>query len=145
MRDCLSDGAVAAFDGDNPAEAVFGLSGPTVVHSTSDSGGRNAIGDAGGGARSIRDAGRPAESVVGFRGRGKSDYLSSHDLEDFVAVLDGRDTILEEIANVPDDLREYLAEAAMGLLEESRFRDVLPGYVLGMKPLNREFVSFSKD
>jgi hypothetical protein len=66
-----------------------------------------------------------------FRGRGKKDFLASHDLEDFVAVIDGRSAILEEIAKAPADLRRYLAEAARGLLEESRFREVLPGYVLG--------------
>jgi hypothetical protein len=66
-----------------------------------------------------------------FRGRGNSDFLASHDLEDFVAVIDGRNTILEEIANAPADLKAYLAETAKGLLQESRFREVLPGYVLG--------------
>jgi hypothetical protein len=36
--------------------------------------------------------------------------LASHDLEDFVAVFNGRNTILEEIAESPGDVREYLAE-----------------------------------
>jgi hypothetical protein len=66
-----------------------------------------------------------------FRGRGKEDFLASHDLEDFVAVIDGRSAILEEIAKAPPDLRRYLADAARGLLDEPRFREVLPGYVLG--------------
>jgi len=65
-----------------------------------------------------------------FRGRGKMDYQASHDLEDFVAVIEGRDTIVSEIIESPQDLREYLAQAAKSLLTESRFLDVLPGFVL---------------
>jgi predicted nucleotidyltransferase len=74
-----------------------------------------------------------------FRGRGQMDFLASHDLEDFVALLDGRDTLLEEITACPSDLRQYLAEAADGLLGESAFLDVLPGFVLdeGRVPLLR--------
>ncbi len=65
-----------------------------------------------------------------FRGRGRTDFQASHDLEDFVAVVEGRDTLLQEIAESPQDLQEYLAEAAKSLLAESRFLDVLPGFVL---------------
>lgn len=65
-----------------------------------------------------------------FRGRGKMDFQASHDLEDFVAVIEGRETILQEVAESPPDLRDYLAEAAKILLAESRFLDVLPGFVL---------------
>jgi hypothetical protein len=65
-----------------------------------------------------------------FRGRGQLDFQASHDLEDFVAILDGRSTTLDEIANSPGDLRQYLADAARSLLDESAFLDVLPGYVL---------------
>jgi hypothetical protein len=72
-----------------------------------------------------------------FRGRGQMDFLASHDLEDFVAVIDGRSTILAEIAVSPGDVREYLAEAARSLLSESRFLDAVPGFVLddGRVPL----------
>src|SRR3984885_500582 len=72
-----------------------------------------------------------------FRGRGQLDFLASHDLEDFVAVIDGRSTILREIADSPSNVREYLAEAAASLLSESRFLDAVPGFVLdsGRVPL----------
>jgi hypothetical protein len=65
-----------------------------------------------------------------FRGRGKMDFQSSHDLEDFVAVIEGRDTLFREIAESPLELRRYLAEAAKMLLAEPRFLDALPGFVL---------------
>ncbi len=72
-----------------------------------------------------------------FLGRGQMDFLASHDLEDFVAVIDGRSTILKEIADSPSDVRDYLAEAARSLLSESRFLDAVPGFVLddGRVPL----------
>ena len=65
-----------------------------------------------------------------FRGRGRMDFQASHDLEDFIAVIEGRETLLREIADSPRDLQVYLAEAAKSLLAESRFLDVLPGFVL---------------
>lgn len=58
------------------------------------------------------------------------DFQASHDLEDFVAVIDGRDTLLKEIAKSPRDLRDYFARATQSLLTESQFIDVLPGFVL---------------
>ena len=78
-----------------------------------------------------------ATKMEAFRGRGQMDFRASHDLEDFVAVLDGRSTILKEIADSPADIREYLVEAASSLLSESRFLDAVPGLVLddGRVPL----------
>jgi hypothetical protein len=58
------------------------------------------------------------------------DFQASHDLEDFVAVIEGRETIVQEIAESPRDLQHYLADAAKALLAESRFLDALPGFVL---------------
>ena len=65
-----------------------------------------------------------------FRTRGKMDFQASHDLEDFVAVIKGRDTLLEELRIAPPELRAYLADAAKSLLAERRFMDVLSGFVL---------------
>jgi hypothetical protein len=78
--------------------------------------------------------------IEAFRGRGSNDFQASHDLEDFVAVVEGRDTLLQEIAESPQDLQKYLAEAAKSLLAESRFLDVLPGFVLDSErvPIIRE-------
>jgi len=98
------------------------------------------------GGQSIRVITAPfflGTKMEAFRGRGKKDYLASHDLEDFVAVIEGRDTLLQEIAASPQELQAYLAEAANGLLAEPRFLDVLPGFVLdsGRVPLIRERLS----
>jgi hypothetical protein len=65
-----------------------------------------------------------------FRGRGKDDYFASHDLEDFVAVVDGRRNIEEELITAPQDLQIYIGSAVTQLLREPRFLDALPGYLL---------------
>jgi hypothetical protein len=72
-----------------------------------------------------------------FRDRGQSDFAASHDLEDFIAVIEGREELLTEIEDSSAELQDYLAQAAQSLLGESRFQDVLPGFVLddGRVPL----------
>lgn len=68
--------------------------------------------------------------IEAFRGRGEQDFHASPDLEDFVAVVDGRKSVLAEIAAAPTDLRAYLAQAIAELLSETRFRDhALPGHL----------------
>lgn len=65
-----------------------------------------------------------------FRGRGKRDYFASHDLEDLIAVIDGRPSLLAEIENASPDLRAYVSDAIRALLTEPRFLDALPGFLL---------------
>jgi hypothetical protein len=65
-----------------------------------------------------------------FRSRGKEDYFASHDLEDFVAVVDGRSSLAAEVETASTDLRMYVAEAVRALLVEPRFLDALPGFLL---------------
>ncbi len=98
------------------------------------------------GGQSIRIITAPfflGTKMEAFKGRGRMDFQASHDLEDFVAVIDGRDTLLQEIARSPRNLRDYLAEAAKALLAESRFLDVLPGLVLDSErvPMIRQRLS----
>jgi hypothetical protein len=85
------------------------------------------------GGQSIRVITAPfflGTKMEAFRGRGRMDFQASHDLEDFVAVIEGRETVVQEIAVAPQTLQDSLAEAARTLLAESRFLDVLPGFVL---------------
>lgn len=65
-----------------------------------------------------------------FHGRGPQDYFASHDLEDLIAVADGRTTLLDEIAAASEDLRMFIRNAVRALLAEQRFQDALPGYLL---------------
>ena len=58
------------------------------------------------------------------------DYQASHDLEDFVAVVEGRESVVHEIEQSNEAVRDYLTQAAQALLAKSKFLDVLPGFVL---------------
>ena len=57
------------------------------------------------------------------------DY-TSHDLEDLLAVVDGREGLLEEVGADTEELRKYLADEIDALLNEPRFLDALPGHLL---------------
>ena len=50
-----------------------------------------------------------ATKLDAFAGRGKGDYQSSHDLEDLIAVVDGRVELVREIHAGSNDVRTYIA------------------------------------
>ena len=70
-----------------------------------------------------------ATKFVAFDGRGEDDYYGSHDLEDIVALLDGRPEIVEGVGRVPSDVRGFLIERATALLRDAEFLNALPGHV----------------
>lgn len=70
-----------------------------------------------------------ATKLEAFDGRGNEDYLMSHDMEDIIALMDGRAEIVEEVIRSSDDLKSYLAHRFAGLLEEPRFIEALPGHL----------------
>ena len=70
-----------------------------------------------------------ATKIEAFRGRGRGDLFGSHDLEDIVAVIDGRPELAAEIGASPPDVRFYLAEARRDLLARPRFRDAVQGHL----------------
>lgn len=59
------------------------------------------------------------------------DYVTSRDLEDVIAVVDGRPELDRELRTAPPELRDYLGQAFRELLGERRFRDALPGHLPG--------------
>lgn len=71
-----------------------------------------------------------ATKLEAFAGRGKGDYQSSHDLEDLIAIVDGRSELIKEIEDGPEDVRAYIASEINKLLATSNFLDALPGYLL---------------
>jgi PilZ domain len=71
-----------------------------------------------------------ATKLDAFKDRGKNDYRGSHDLEDLIAVIDGRPALLEELRDSPVGLREYVSSEIGKLLQKTMFRDALPGYLL---------------
>ena len=70
-----------------------------------------------------------ATKLEAFFGRGRDDFLASHDLEDIIAVLDGRKEIAEEVKSVPEEVREFLAGNFDALLQNREFLDALPGHL----------------
>ncbi len=71
-----------------------------------------------------------ATKLEAFRGRGKRDFLGSHDLEDLVTVVDGREALLTEVQRAAKELRAYIETEISRLLAASGFLDALPGYLL---------------
>jgi hypothetical protein len=66
-----------------------------------------------------------------FRGRGRGDFYASSDLEDIITVLDGRPTILEEVADSPSELHRYIGREIGKLLDDPEFVNALPGHLAG--------------
>lgn len=67
--------------------------------------------------------------LAAFGSRGEGDYLMSHDMEDIVAVLDGRPEVVVEIGQARITLRKHLIESFRDLLENYRFREALSGHL----------------
>lgn len=72
-----------------------------------------------------------ATKYVAFLDRGECDHYASHDLEDFVTVIDGREAIVAEIAAAPEALRAYVIDAVRALLAAPAFNESLPGHLPG--------------
>ncbi|TAG03855.1 MAG: hypothetical protein EAZ43_05710 [Betaproteobacteria bacterium] len=72
-----------------------------------------------------------ATKLEAFKGRGNDDYLASHDMEDIVTVIDGRASLIDEIALSDPSLRSYLVEAFGQLTNNPRFVESLSGHLPG--------------
>ena len=77
----------------------------------------------------VSAAGFLATKYVAFVDRGDGDYHASHDLEDFITVVDGRESIVAEVEHAPDALRSFLLESVRTLLGEPAFDEALPGHL----------------
>lgn len=72
-----------------------------------------------------------ATKLEAFLGRGKGDYYGSHDLEDLVAVVDGRQSIIQEVEQATPALRSYLSEKLGTLLADPIFTYAVEGHLPG--------------
>jgi hypothetical protein len=72
-----------------------------------------------------------ATKLEAWNGRGRGDHLRSHDLEDLIALIDGRAEIVDEIDDAPSELRSFIAKQIKQLLDAPRFTDLVDGSVAG--------------
>ncbi len=70
-----------------------------------------------------------ATKLEAFHGRGERDYLGSHDLEDVMTVVNGREELVAEVLNAPADVRGYIQTEFASLLEQRDFLDAMPGFL----------------
>lgn len=70
-----------------------------------------------------------ATKLTAIGTRGDRDYLNSKDLEDLVAVMDGRPELVAEVSSASEDLCCFIAEEIGTLLGNPRFIDSLPGHL----------------
>ena len=71
-----------------------------------------------------------ATKLEAFKDRGNNDVYLSHDLEDMISVVDGREELLVELIAAPAQVREFVALSFQGILKHPDFTNVLPGIVL---------------
>ena len=71
-----------------------------------------------------------ATKLEAFHGRGGDDILTSHDLEDIVAVVDGRPAIVDDVAHAAADVRAYIVSEIQALLDNPDFVEALAGFLL---------------
>ena len=62
-----------------------------------------------------------ATKLEAYRGRGRNDPLGSRDIEDILAVVDGRATLLSELEQADPAVRHYIAQATRTLLAHRDF------------------------
>ena len=85
-----------------------------------------------------------ATKLEAFRERGNDDYRGSHDLEDVIAVVDGRTELVDEVRTAPASVRSHIASEMRRFLDAQQFLDALPGFLRpdaasqGREPLLRE-------
>jgi hypothetical protein len=71
-----------------------------------------------------------ATKFEAFESRGGGDLLMSHDLEDIVALIDGRPEITQDIQKSETDLKNYLIAKFNQFLSNPDFIAALPGHVI---------------
>lgn len=80
-----------------------------------------------------------ATKLEAFKTRGKNDFYGSRDFADVVALIDGREELLAEVAKAPSTLREYVAGQLNELTRHPVFDSGLEG-ALPASPETRERV-----
>ena len=72
-----------------------------------------------------------ATKLEAFHERGNEDFGVSHDMEDILTVVDGRRELIDELATVPDYVKEYLREEFDTLLSRPDFVSSITWHLAG--------------
>lgn len=64
-----------------------------------------------------------ATKIEAYYGRGKGDLLMSHDIEDIIFVINGRQTIVEEIGSAGRKICKYLKKEFKGFFKNELFHE----------------------
>lgn len=72
-----------------------------------------------------------ATKLEAFGDGRRGDYFSSHDLEDIIAVIDGRATIEADVSTAPATVRHFLRERFGSLLADPDFVEAIAGHLPG--------------
>jgi hypothetical protein len=72
-----------------------------------------------------------ATKADAFADRGRGDFVLSKDIEDFLAIVNGRAELLQELKESPDDVRGYVCGTVAAWLKDDRFHEALPGQLHG--------------
>lgn len=70
-----------------------------------------------------------------FKNRGKNDFYGSHDFEDIIYLIDNRTTIVSEILEADDDIREYIKKEVTIIKNHKQAEEILAMHI---HPLIRE-------
>lgn len=70
-----------------------------------------------------------ATKLEAFADRGQGNFLFSHDLGDMIAIVDGRETLLDECKQAAPELKRYLQLKFAELINNSSFRQALSGHL----------------
>jgi hypothetical protein len=68
-----------------------------------------------------------ATKFEAFKDRGQNDVYLSHDLEDIMTVMEGRNTVAQEMAAANEAVRKHVGQSVAALLDMPTFHNALPG------------------
>lgn len=71
-----------------------------------------------------------ATKFEAFQTRGNADFVVSHDFEDIINVVEGRSSIVEEVAECEMTMRAYLCAQFDAVLSVTTFMNILPGLLV---------------
>jgi hypothetical protein len=71
-----------------------------------------------------------ATKMEAFADRGKGDFQASHDMEDIIAVIDGRASLEADVRASSKPLSSYIADTMAAYVKNEAFLGSLPGHLL---------------